>query len=45
MISWFPNVKVRVLSVEEVRSVDPSGRTFVNINTLDDLVQAEKLGD
>lgn len=45
MISWFPNVKVRVLSVDEVRLLDPSGRTFININTLEDLVQAEKLGD
>jgi len=45
MISWFPKVKVRVLSVDEVRLLDPSGRTFININTLEDLVQAEKLGD
>jgi molybdopterin-guanine dinucleotide biosynthesis protein A len=43
MISWFSNVKVRVLSDNEVRSVDPSGKTFININTPEDLAQAEKL--
>jgi molybdopterin-guanine dinucleotide biosynthesis protein A len=45
MISWFSNVKVRVLSDNEVRSVDPSGKTFINVNTPEDLTQAEKLDD
>lgn len=45
MISWFPNVNVRVLSENEVRSIDPSGKTFINVNTPEDLAQAEKLDD
>jgi molybdopterin-guanine dinucleotide biosynthesis protein A len=45
MISWFQNVNVRVLSENEVRSIDPSGKTFINVNTPEDLAQAEKLDD
>jgi len=43
MISWFPSVKVKVLSLEEVRVYDPDGNAFMNINTLDELQRAEQL--
>jgi len=43
MISWFPSVKVKVLDLEEVRIYDPSGIAFININTLDELHQAEEM--
>lgn len=43
MISWFPSVKVKVLSLEEVRVYDPSGIAFININTFEELQRAEEL--
>jgi molybdopterin-guanine dinucleotide biosynthesis protein A len=41
-IDWFNEVRLRELSPEEVRAVDPSGLTFWNINTPEDLQAAEK---
>ncbi len=43
LISWFPVVKVRILSKDETRPFDPSGLSFMNINTPEELAQAEKL--
>lgn len=43
LISWFPEVKVREISEEEVRAIDPHLRTFLNLNTPDELKQAEEL--
>jgi molybdopterin-guanine dinucleotide biosynthesis protein A len=43
LISWFPLVKVRILSPEETNPFDPRGLMFLNINTPDELTQAEKL--
>jgi molybdopterin-guanine dinucleotide biosynthesis protein A len=43
MVSWFPSVKVKVLAPEEVLSYDPGGRAFININTPEELHQAEEL--
>lgn len=45
MISWFPSVKVKVLSLEEVRVYDPKGIAFMNINTLDELHRAEAISE
>jgi len=45
MISWFPDGKVRVLSVEEVKTYDKRVRAFININTFEELTQAEMLDD
>jgi molybdopterin-guanine dinucleotide biosynthesis protein A len=43
LISWFPQVKVSFLSPREVLERDPSGYTFININTPDEAQSAEKL--
>jgi len=45
MISWFPDGKVRVLSVEEVKTYDKRVQAFININTFEELTQAEMLDD
>ncbi len=42
VISWFPQVKVRVLTPDEVKSFDPSGLCFWNLNTPEEFVEAEK---
>ena len=34
LISWFPQVKVHVLQPDEVKTYDPSGLAFWNLNTL-----------
>lgn len=41
VISWFPQVKVRVLSGEEIKSLDPSGLCFWNLNTPEEFSKAE----
>jgi molybdopterin-guanine dinucleotide biosynthesis protein A len=43
MISFYPDVKVRAVSPEEVAEYDPSGRSFFNVNTPEDLAEAERL--
>jgi len=43
LISWFPKVKIRKLTVDECRQYDPSGLAFANINTLQELAEAEEL--
>jgi molybdopterin-guanine dinucleotide biosynthesis protein A len=42
VISWFPQVKVRVLTLDEVKSFDPLGLCFWNLNTPEEFVEAEK---
>ena len=42
VISWFPQVKVRTLTPDEVKSFDPSGLCFWNLNTPEEFVEAEK---
>jgi molybdopterin-guanine dinucleotide biosynthesis protein A len=41
LISWFAKVKVRALSAEECRLYDPQGLAFANVNTPDELAEAE----
>jgi molybdopterin-guanine dinucleotide biosynthesis protein A len=43
VIAWFPSVKVRELSTEEVARFDPSGLCFWNVNTPEDFAEAERL--
>ncbi|MBC8336692.1 MAG: molybdenum cofactor guanylyltransferase [Anaerolineales bacterium] len=43
VISWFDQVKVRALSVEETAAFNPDGLTFWNLNTPEDFVKAEGL--
>lgn len=40
MVSWFEVVKVHEMDEETVRQYDPDLRSFININTPDDLQQA-----
>ena len=43
VIAWFPSVKVRELSMEEVKRLDPSGLCFWNVNTPEEFEEAERL--
>jgi molybdopterin-guanine dinucleotide biosynthesis protein A len=43
VIAWFPQVKVRVLTPEEVKRYDPSGLAFWNVNTPEEFAKAERL--
>jgi len=43
VISWFPQVKVRTLTTDEVKSFEPSGLCFWNLNTPEEFVEAERL--
>jgi molybdopterin-guanine dinucleotide biosynthesis protein A len=42
VISWFPQVRVRLLTPDEVKAFDPSGLCFWNLNTPEEFVEAEK---
>ncbi len=43
VIAWFPKVKVRTLTPEEVKVLDPSGLCFWNLNTPEEFVKAESI--
>ena len=43
VISWFPKVKVRVLTSGELKQFDPDGLAFWNVNTPEEFIQAEQL--
>lgn len=43
VIAWFPQVKVRVLTVDEIKRYDPSGLAFWNVNTPEEFAEAEKI--
>jgi molybdopterin-guanine dinucleotide biosynthesis protein A len=43
MIAWFSQVKVRVLTSNELNRYDPSGLAFWNVNTPEEFAEAEKL--
>lgn len=43
VIAWFPQVKVRVLTSEEIQQHDPAGLAFWNVNTPEEFSKAEKL--
>lgn len=45
MISFYPQVKVRIVPPDEVTEYDPSGRSFFNVNTPEDLAEAERFLD
>ena len=42
LISWFPRVKVRILQPDEVKTYDPSGLAFWNLNTPEEFAEAEQ---
>lgn len=43
VIAWFQQVKVRTLSPEELKTFDPSGLCFWNVNTPEEFAKAEQL--
>jgi molybdopterin-guanine dinucleotide biosynthesis protein A len=43
VIAWFPQVKVRVLTPEELKQLDPDGLAFWNVNTPEEFIAAEQL--
>ena len=43
VIAWFPQVKVRVLTSEEVKRYDPLGLAFWNVNTPEEFAKAEEI--
>lgn len=43
MISFFPDVAVLAVHDETLRSFDPEGLSFFNLNTAHDLIQAEEI--
>ena len=42
VIAWFPKVKTRTLSLVEMKSLDPSGLCFWNLNTPEEFLEAER---
>ena len=43
MIAWFPQVKVKALSMEVIDSLDPLGVGFWNLNTPEEFAAAEEM--
>jgi len=43
VIAWFPQVKVHVVTGEEIKRLDPDGLAFWNVNTPDEFAEAEAL--
>lgn len=41
--AWFPKVKLRVLTPEELRESDPAGLAFWNVNTPEEFAKAEQI--
>lgn len=42
LISWFPQVKVRILQPDEIKLYDPLGLAFWNLNTPEEFSEAEQ---
>ena len=43
VVAWFPQVKVRVLTPDEIKSFDSDGLAFWNVNTPEEFAKAESL--
>jgi molybdopterin-guanine dinucleotide biosynthesis protein A len=43
VIAWFPHVKIRVLTPDEIRQYDPAGLAFWNVNTPEEFSKAETI--
>lgn len=43
LISWFPRVKLREITTTECTQCDPASRIFSNVNTPEELAEAEEL--
>ena len=42
VVAWFPQVTVRILTLEEVKQYDPVGLAFWNVNTPEEFAEAEQ---
>ena len=42
LISWFPQVKVNIIQPDEIKTYDPSGLAFWNLNTPEEFAEAER---
>ena len=45
VVAWFPQVKVRVLTPDEIKSADPDGLAFWNVNTPEEFAKAEQIAN
>jgi molybdopterin-guanine dinucleotide biosynthesis protein A len=43
VIAWFPQVKVRILTTDDIQQYDPAGLAFWNVNTPEEFIQAETI--
>jgi molybdopterin-guanine dinucleotide biosynthesis protein A len=43
VIAWFPQVRVRILTPDEMQQCDPDGLAFWNVNTPEEFAKAEEL--
>lgn len=43
VIAWFPHVKVRTLTMEELQQYDPDRLAFWNVNTPEEFSEAERI--
>jgi molybdopterin-guanine dinucleotide biosynthesis protein A len=43
VVAWFPQVRVRTLTSNEVKPYDPSGLAFWNVNTPEEFAEAEEI--
>ena len=43
VVAWFPQVKVRLLTPEELKRYDPPGLAFWNVNTPEEFTKAEEI--
>ncbi len=43
VITWFPQVKVHTLTLEDIREYDPTGLAFWNVNTPEEFAEAEQI--
>lgn len=42
MIAWFPAVRVREMTIQEVSAIDPGGLAFTNVNSPEEFARAEQ---
>ena len=43
VIAWFPQVRVHVLTAQEIKPLDPDGLAFWNVNTPEEFIKAEEI--
>lgn len=43
VIAWFPQVRVRFLTLEEIQQHDPDGLAFWNVNTPEEFAEGERI--